>query len=118
MEQREDCAKRNCAEPEANIGDFFQQWIILCRDFTRRAIKLYKAMLLAHCEDDSRPLGKRMRKLTNDLVNARDPRGAMENANVTLQRRYKLGGGFRVCYQLPFYDYLAALLPLDPPLSG
>jgi len=42
----------------------------------------------------------------------------MENVNVTLQRRYKLGGGFRVCYQLPFYDYLAALLPLDPPLSG
>lgn len=40
---------------------------------------------------------------------------AIENINVW---RYGLNGGFRVCYQPPFYDYLVALLPLDLPLSG
>lgn len=40
---------------------------------------------------------------------------AIEDINATLRT---LNGGFCVCYQPPFYDYLVALLPLDPPLSG
>lgn len=48
---------------------------------------------------------------------------AIEDVNAALQQRYSSASaanstGFRVCYQLPFYDYLAALLPLDLPLSG